>query len=398
MGTTSSPSTTTTQQSNPLGQMQANYLQPGWDVAGRLAGGPGYDPSTTAGQQYLDYIRGLTTQNYNAAGGLSTGTVPAALNFTNQALAGSLPQSQLPGGPQIGGLNNVASGAMGTGLQYGGAIANAANQAPGTVSPYAGALSGIGGMALNNPAFSSGLTGLASGKYIDPSTNPAMAGMLSQGNQALTDAYQTATAPQTASSFESAGRYGSGALGNAQQQNQIGLSRGLANLDTGIIGNAYTQGLNATNQAAATEGGLYNTGISNAANAYNAGGGLSLSGLQQMMSGLGTAGQVANQGYGTAASAYGAGANAANSGVLNLGGLAQMAPSLANFPLSQASTAFNSMWAPLQNYSSIIGSPIGGNTMTTQTTPYYSNTGQQVLSGLTGAASLASSLAPLLAP
>jgi hypothetical protein len=395
MGTTSSPSTTTTQQSNPLGQLQANYLQPGWDVAGRLAGGPGYDPSTTAGQQYLDYIRGLTTQNYNAAGGLSTGTVPAALNFTNQALAGSLPQSQLPGGPQIGGLNNVASGAMGTGLQYGGAIANAANQAPGTVSPYAGALSGIGGMALNNPAFSSGLTGLASGKYIDPSTNPAMAGMLSQGNQALTDAYQTATAPQTASSFESAGRYGSGALGNAQQQNQIGLGRGLANLDTGIIGNAYTQGLNATNQAAATEGGLYNTGISNAANAYNAGGGLSLSGLQQMMSGLGTAGQVANQGYGTAASAYGAGANAANSGMLNLGGLAQMAPSLANFPLSQASTAFNSMWAPLQNYSSIIGSPIGGNTMTTQTTPYYSNTTSDILGGALGAAKLAGAVAAI---
>jgi hypothetical protein len=395
MGTTSSPSTTTTQQSNPLGQMQANYLQPGWDVAGRLAGGPGYDPSTTAGQQYLDYIRGLTTQNYNAAGGLSTGTVPAALNFTNQALAGSLPQSQLPGGPQIGGLNNVASGAMGTGLQYGGAIANAANQAPGTVSPYANALSGIGGMALNNPAFSSGLTGLASGKYIDPSTNPAMAGMLSQGNQALTDAYQTATAPQTASSFESAGRYGSGALGNAQQQNQIGLGRGLANLDTGIIGNAYTQGLNATNQAAATEGGLYNTGISNAANAYNAGGGLSLSGLQQMMSGLGTAGQVANQGYGTAAGAYGAGANAANSGVLNLGGLAQMAPSLANFPLSQASTAFNSMWAPLQNYSSIIGSPIGGNTMSTQTTPYYSNTTSDILGGALGVAKLAGAVAAI---
>jgi hypothetical protein len=396
MGTTSTPSTSTTnQQSN---QWQVPYLTGGYNAAAGLAGGPTMDPNSTAGQQYLDYIRGLTTQNYNASGGLSTGVVPAALNFTNQALAGSLPQSQLPGGPQIGGLNNVASGAMGTGLQYGGAIANAANQAPGTVSPYTSALSGIGGMALNNPAFSSGLTGLASGKYIDPSTNPAMAGMLSQGNQALTDAYQTATAPQTASSFESAGRYGSGALGNAQQQNQIGLGRGLANLDTGIIGNAYTQGLNATNQAAATEGGLYNTGISNAANAYNAGGGLSLSALQQMMSGLGTAGQTANQGYGTAASAYGAGANAANSGMLNLGGLAQMAPQLANFPLSQASTAFNSMWAPLQNYSSIIGSPIGGNTMTTQTTPYYSNNTSNIIGGLSGAASLASSLAPLLAP
>ena len=90
-------------------------------------------------------------------------------NFTNQALAGKrCRRANCPGGPQIGGLNNVASGAMGsTGLRnMAGAIANAANQAPGTVTPYANALSGIGGMALNNPAFSSGLTGLASGKYL----------------------------------------------------------------------------------------------------------------------------------------------------------------------------------------------------------------------------------------
>ena len=63
--------------------------------------------------------------------------------------------------------------------------------------------------------------------------------------------------------------------------------------------------------------------------------------------------------------------------MLNLGSLAQIAPNLANFPLSQASTAFNSMWAPLQNYSSIVGPNTSQNTMTTQTTPYYSNTGQR---------------------
>jgi uncharacterized membrane protein len=75
-----------------------------------------------------------------------------------------------------------------------------------------------------------------------------------------------------------------------------------------------------------------------------------------------------------------------------------MAPSLANFPLSQASTAFNSMWAPLQNYSSIIGSPIGGNTMSTQTTPYYSNNTSDIMSGVLGAAKIAGAVAPLLAP
>jgi hypothetical protein len=253
-------------------------------------------------------------------------------------------------------------------------------------------------MALNNPAFSSGLTGLASGKYIDPSTNPAMAGMIQSATTPLVNQYMTATAPQTASGFENAGRYGSGALGNATTQNQYGLGQALSNATSQIVNNAYNTGLSATNQAAATEGGLYNTGISNAANAYQAGGGLSLSGLQQMMSGLGTAGQTANQGYNTAAGAYGAGANAANSGMLNLGSLAQIAPNLANFPLSQASTAFNSMWAPLQNYSSIVGPNTSQNTMTTQTTPYYSNNTSDIMSGILGAAKVAGAVAPLFAP
>jgi hypothetical protein len=56
------------------------------------------------------------------------------------------------------------------------------------------------------------------------------------------------------------------------------------------------------------------------------------------------------------------------------------------------------MWAPLQNYSSIIGSPIGGNTMTTQTTPYYSNNTSDIMSGVLGAAKIAGAVAPLLAP
>jgi hypothetical protein len=648
MGTKSTPSTQTTQQSNPLGQAQVPYLTGLWDQAANATGmKPGGDP--TLGGAYLGQIQGAATNNFNQSAGLASRTVPSALNFTNQALAGTLPQSQLPGGPQIGTLGGIGAGAVNAGTGYGDAISNAAYGSPGAISPYTNALSTAGSGAIQNGMMTGGalanaaygvpdqtapwanslantaqgaigagntyggalanmgygaqqasqgygnniasiasqmpgavapsvsglqglagqygglvgsgyqlggalqnlagqaqgvaapalaglygnagmgvsgnpiynsLMGMANGQYTDPRSNPALAGSLQAANQALSDTYQTATAPQLASGFESAGRYGSGGMANAMQQAQVGLGRGLAAADTGIVNNAYNTGLQAQLGAGQALGGAFNTGMANAnqaltqagqlgqsgvtnagnilgqagttlgnlvgtglggagtalnqagtlglnslnaalqgygtagqvanqgyatganalaqgagaanqgystgANALSQGGQLNLSSLQQMMSGLYNSGQLSNQGYatggnllgqggtlaqggqnalisgltgaaGAANAGYGTGANAAaqagnlaNSGTLNMGGLAQMAPQLANFPLSQASTAFNSMWAPMQNYGSLLGQPIGGNTMTTQTTPYYTNTGQQILSGLTGVASLAS--------
>ena len=107
------------------------------------------------------------------------------------------------------------------------------------------------------------------------------------------------------------------------------------------------------------------------------------------LTGLNYGAGATNSGYATGLGAYGTGGQLANTGQLNLGGIAQMTPDLANFPLSSLSTAYNSLLSPLQNYAGIIGSPIGGNDTQTQTTPYYSNTGANILSGLTGAVSLA---------
>jgi hypothetical protein len=464
------------------------------------------DPQNAYGWPLLQNLQNYAQSNYNNTAGLGLGAVPAGLSFVNQALAGTLPQSQLPAGPQIGGLSGIAGGAVGAGQNYGGALSNAAYSAPGAVSPYQSALNSLAGQyggltgagygsygALNsfgnqaagagqatgnalfnlapqgmsagypseqqllansgmaisgNPAFSSGLMGLASGQYINPSTNPALAGTIRSATQPLVSQYMTATAPQTASNFEGGGRYGSGAYTNAQGQNQYALGQALQGATSNIVNNAYNTGLQATLGAGSSLGNIFNSGLANssqaaqaagqlgqsgvnltgnliqgggsalntgygtAGNLYGAGAGalnslggtglsgassnygtagtLGLNALNSMLSGLNYGAGAANAGYGTGASALAQGGNLANSGMLNLGGIAQMTPDLANYPMSQLSTAYNAPWAPIQNYAGLLGQPLTGNSTQTSTQPYYQNTGSQVLSGLLGIAGLAS--------
>lgn len=501
----STPSTSTTVQSNPLGQAQMPYFTNMWGQAGTLAGWNGSGVGDPVGSQYLDQIQGVGQSNFNASYPYTANLVPGASNFVTNALYGNA-NPYLPASSQISGLSGLGTNASNTGQYFAGQINDAAASIPGQISPWTSGLSSLPGQyggltnagygtygtmnnlggfaagaapgalgqfgnlssgALNvanpqeqalmrnsgmaiagNPAFNSGLMGLASGQYIDPNTNPALAGTIKAATDPLVRQYQTATSPQTDSAFEGGGRYGSGSWANAQGQNQYALGGALANATSNIVNNAYNQGLNTTLGAGQALGGIYNTGSANqaqalnaagqlgqsgyqlggslanmgygnynsllgtagnlysggagalnslggtglggAANAYSTGGQLDLSALQQMMQGYGSAASTANAGYGTAANALAQGGNLANSGVLNLGGLAQMAPDLANYPLSQLSTAYNSIWAPIQNYAGIMGQPLGGNTTTQQTTPYYSNTASNIIGGALGVAKLAS--------
>jgi hypothetical protein len=109
-----------------------------------------------------------------------------------------------------------------------------------------------------------------------------------------------------------------------------------------------------------------------------------------MLSGLNYGAGATNAGYGTGASAFAQGGNLANSGMLNLGGIAQMTPDLANYPMSQLSTAFNAPWAPIQNYAGLLGQPLTGNSTQTATQPYYQNTASNIISGALGIGQLAS--------
>lgn len=79
------------------------------------------------------------------------------------------------------------------------------------------------------------------GKYLDPASNPWLDDTFKAGAGAVTRAYQTATAPQTAGAFERAGRYGSGSYNNAVKNNELDLGASLNNLAAGIYGNNYQQ-------------------------------------------------------------------------------------------------------------------------------------------------------------
>lgn len=77
------------------------------------------------------------------------------------------------------------------------------------------------------------------GKYLDPSTNPWLKSTYDAAAAPVTASYMTATAPQTAGAFESAGRYGSGSYDNRVSNNQLDLGRSLDTLATNIYGGNY---------------------------------------------------------------------------------------------------------------------------------------------------------------
>lgn len=500
----STPSTTTTTQNvvNPVSNAQAPFLSDVWGAAQNA-----YQNNT--GVPFLSQLQGMAGGIANNAAGSNPNILANAGNFSNATLSGAYPQASLPGGPQIGGLSGIANSAVGAGQGYGGALTGIGNQYMPTVAPYMsgltnlagqyGGLSGAGygsygalnntgnaaanagqmtgqslfglapqgmtsgypseqqlmansGMAINaNPAFSSGLMGLASGAYINPSTNPALQGTIQAATQPLVNQYMTATAPQTASNFEGAGRYGSGAATNAQGQAQYGLGQALQNATSSIVNNAYNTGLNTTLQAGSNLGSIFNTGLANstqaagtagqlgqagvgltgnllqgggsalntgyntAGNLYGAGAGalnslagtgyggvgtsltgaanLGLSGLSGMGTQYAAGANAANAGYGTGASALNAGGTLANQGTLDLGTIAQNAPALASAPLSELSAAFNAAYAPLQQYAALIGNPIASSYSGTgtQTTPYYTNVLSSLGAGLSGLGALGGS-------
>lgn len=500
----STPSTTTTTQNvvNPVSNAQAPFLQDVWGNAQS-----NYNNQT--GVPYLQNLQGMAGQIANVANATNPYVLSNANTFSNAALSGSLPQSQLPGGPQIGGLSGIANGAVGTGQGYASGLTGIGNQYMPTVAPYMsgltnlasqyGGLSGAGygsygalnntgnaaanagqmtaqslyglapqgmtsgypseaqlmansGMAINsNPAFSSGLMGLASGQYINPSTNPALGGTISAALTPLANQFMTSTAPLTASNFEGAGRYGSGAETNAQGQNQYALGQAMQNAVSGIVNNAYNTGLSTTLNAGQALGGIYNTGMANSTQAAQGAGGLAQSGVgltgnliqgggSALNTGYNTAGNLygagasslnslagtgyggvgtsltgaanlglaglggmgtqyaaganaANAGYGTGASALNAGGTLANQGTLDLGTISQNAPALASAPLSELSAAFNAAYAPLQQYAALVGSPIASSYTAngTQTTPYYTNILSSLGAGLSGLGALGGS-------
>jgi len=147
-----------------------------------------------------------------------------------------------PWQPQQDYLKNLFSGASNLWANYG-------------IQPYTGQtvapLTGAQNQGLNNivqtasngspllPASNELALDTINGKFLNPQTNPYLNDTFNAASDAVTRAYQTATAPQTSSAMEAAGRYGSGAYGQMVSQNERNLGTTLGNLGTNIFGTNY---------------------------------------------------------------------------------------------------------------------------------------------------------------
>jgi hypothetical protein len=189
------------------------------------------------------------------------------------------------------------------------------------------------------------LNNTINGQYLDPSTNPYLASTYNNAAKAVTDAYQTATAPQTASQFEMAGRYGSGAANQAQNQNQLALGRSLDSLASSIYGGNYQQERQNQLTAAGMAPTLDQAQYLDPTAMINAGGG------QQQQNQAALTGNI-NQFYGN-----------------------QMLP-----------------WQNVQMYQGLVGGNYGQSGTTTSQQPYYSNPFGSAIGGVTSLAGAAGNL------
>lgn len=266
----------------------------------------------TGQQPYLQSVFGNAANTYNSFAGNPSSSV-----------AGFTPMQQ----QAMGITQGVANG---TDFSNAAGVNNAAGNYAQNV---------LSGNTDANPA-SSAFAKFASGSMLN---SPYRSAAMDAANNAITRAYQTATAPQTASNFEASGRYGSGAYGQAVSQNQQDLATQLGNTDASLANTMYQQGMG--NMLAGAQG---------------------LS--QQQNSALYSAPQTVNS------------INAAGTNLYNMGGNQQA--------LNQSQ--INAPWQLLNNYSNLIQGQYGGNTSTT--TPYYTNNLAGAMGGALGGAALAGSM------
>lgn len=293
-----------------------------------MSSGGGNTTTTTksdpwSGQQpYLQSVFGGAQNAYNQYAGNPSASV-----------AGFTPMQQ----QAMGVTQNVANG---TNFGFAPALNNA-------TANYTTNLEN--GAYLNSNPGNSTFSNFANGSMMN---NPYQTGALNAANDAITRSYQTATAPQTASAFEAAGRYGSGAYGNAVSQNQQDLATQLGNTDASMMSNLYQQ--NMGNMLSGAQGLSQN---------YN-------TASQQQLAGSTNAPNVVNS------------LNAAATNLYNMGGNQQA--------LQQSQ--INAPWQLLNNYSNLIQGQYGGSSTSTQ--PYYQNQAAGAMGGAMGGAAMGSMFGP----
>lgn len=414
MGKGSSPAgNTTVTNVNPAQQAQQPFLtnlyQEAQNIWGNLQG------TGTNGDNFGNpYAFGAQTTGLGNIYANNPGIINAPINAANvdnsvatggNPSAGSIAQLLGLGGALPAAIQTQANniGSIG-GTMQGNAnnIFGVANQMPGAVAPSVGSLTSTANNAISgNPALVP-LEAQASGAYLN--ANPALEGAISAAQQPTVLNYMTATAPQTDSSFEAAGRYGSPTLGTEQVLNQYGLGTNLGNIASSMSNANYANALNEMGNASGTLAGAYNTGTSNAESGYSTGGQLSLDALLGQSGALGAGSNVANLGAADAASAaqalsqgYGVGGGLINNagGLSNSGSLvpltaAQNGSALSSIPSSVWGSGINAPFQSTDALANIIGGPQGGSN--TQTAPFFTNPTANLLGTGLGALSLGNGL------
>jgi hypothetical protein len=416
--TKSAPAQTTTTV-NPAQQAQQPYLsnlyQQGLGLFNQQQNSPLVGQIQNAAQTSADYAQPSTyplagyagnTLGQILQGGTSAANLSPAQQQSNQLNV--LAAQAAPGGATQGNVNALG--------QYAGQIAGLGSGLTGIYQPFAAELAGWGNQVgeaanpmlyglMNNPAATS-LFNQANGAFLGP--NPYLSQAIAAAQDPSVRSYETATAPQLASNFETAGRYGGGAMANAQDQAQKNLGYTLANIATPMAMQGYQAGLQNMLGAGNALGGIYNQGMlgagqlaqqgfqlagnmtGQAANLAAAGPQAYMQALQNAGALQQAAGTLTNQGLGVGTQALGSGGQLANAGTGWMVNAANAAPALGQFPQQEYQAALAAPWLPFGSYSSLIGGALPGSN--TASTPMYQNVAANILGTGLGGLQLANSL------
>lgn len=331
---------------------------------GRLAtleGGGGGTTTTnsvtqpwTGQQPYLRNMFGQAQNVYNQFSGNPSSSVAGFTPMQNQAMGAT--QNMANASDTTAGVNATNAAANYT--------TNLANGAYLGSNPGNSTFSSISNGSLSNNPGNAAYSQFANGSMLN---NPYMQGMANAANTNIINAYQTATAPQTTSEFEGAGRYGSGAMMNAQNMAQQGLATQLSNAQNNLYGSMYNQ--NMSNML---------TGASGLSQNYATAGNQQLSGAQGLSQNYDTATQQQLAGA-LNAPAYQTASSNLLSNLYNMGGNQQ----------ALAQQQINAPWSLLNNYAGLVGGmQYGSQSSTSQ--PYYQNKAMGALGGAAAGAELGS--------
>lgn len=301
---------TTVTQVNPTQQAQSPFLTQGWTAASNLyANNP------------LNYYPGQTLADFS----------PYVAGGYNEAATQAAPWLNQVGGQGVQAFSRGVNGAFGIGN-----------------SPaFAPLVAGGGNLAT---AFAA-LDPMARGDYLN--SNPYLDRMFGSAANNITRAFEAATAPQTDSAMEAAGRYGSGALANARSQNAQDLGTTLDQLAANIYGGNYANERALQTTAAGQEGSLASNALNTLQGGYQAGN-------TQLLGALGLE-PIVQQGVLAGPQA----AIAAGQG-LTAGAQAQINDAMQRYYGTQSAP-----WQTLAQYLSSLGQPTSGSLSTT--TPYFTN-------------------------